>query len=109
MKRATILALALAASPLLQAEARNAACYQTSYVAGKLAVAALNCNLPDNESVRRSLAVFGDAAERACGGGKPHQWLGSEAGAKAFYAEVRRQGRAAVCGRITREFLEMSK
>jgi hypothetical protein len=85
------------------------ACDQSSYVFGKLAVAALNCNLPDNESVRRSLAAFLEVAEHLCGGGKPDKWPGTEAGGKAFYAEVRQQGHNAVCGRITREFLEMSK
>jgi hypothetical protein len=110
MRRAAIsLALLVALSGPAGAREFSRACDQSSYVFGKLAVAALNCNLPDNESVRRSLAAFLEVAERLCGGGKPDKWPGTEAGGKAFYAEVRQQGHNAVCGRITREFLEMSK
>ncbi len=84
---------------------RYDACKQTSFIFSKLAVASLNCNFPDTEEVRRPLAAFLDTAEHFCGSGSPSSWPGTKSGGMAFYGEIKREGRKAICNRIYNELL----
>lgn len=84
------------------------ACYQASFIASKLGLAAVRCNFPDSEEVRKPLALFYDVAKHACGPGVPSKWPGSSAAVTALNNEMESQGRGTVCGRIYGEFLNMT-
>jgi hypothetical protein len=71
-------------------------CRQTAFLFSKLAVASVRCNFPDNDAVRRSLAVFLGTAQHFCGKGQPSSWPGAKNGAMALYREIKKQGELAV-------------
>jgi hypothetical protein len=102
----TVMRVALWAVPWLITGTAYAspACKQASYIFGKMSVGAIQCNLRESDAMP-GVRLFLEVMDRACHG---HDDRAAEkAAGYAIYDEIKARGRAAVCARISSEFMSM--